>query len=74
MTKRQWKLKRQFIVKPQALQRWDQAFQCLLSLNTPALPMPLHPMAQKLELEEVAHASSSLCTCFDSTPGADPNN
>ena len=72
MRKRQWRLQRQFMAPPQAQRRWDQAFQCLLSLNK--LPLPLPPIAQKLELEEVAHASSSLCTCLDSTSGADPNN
>ncbi len=74
MRKRQWKPKRQFMDHPQAQRRWDQAFQCLLSLNKPPLPLPLPTLAQKLELEEVTHAGSSLCTCLDSASGADPNN
>jgi hypothetical protein len=74
MRKRHWKPQRQFMTHPQAQQRWDQAFQSLLSLNNSTLPLPLQPLAQKLELEEVAHASSSLCTGLNPTSGPGPNH
>jgi resolvase-like protein len=55
--KRQWTIQRHFTQIPQGQQRWDRAFQLILSWTLP-------PLAASCE-EEATHESCSLCTCFN---------
>lgn len=77
--KRQWRVTHQIIEKPDALSRWDRAYQCLLHLTVKNGSVILDNAIQKLPLptpvnQEVNNSEdSNLCQSFNtaSDPIAD---
>ena len=51
MKQRQWKTKRQLVARPDAQRRWDQAYQCLMSL-TLGSPAPSEAQVAQTQQEE----------------------
>lgn len=75
MKKRQWHVQRQFIEVPDAQQRWDRAYQFLLSWTpsmTPARQAPATDNAGEKGLDH--HEDCSLRSGFYPTAGSNANH
>jgi hypothetical protein len=65
--KHNWQVSRQFQSRPNAAERWDQAYQCLLRWTiTPSATPQANDVCSAPE-QEANHAHSRLRTCFDPT-------
>jgi hypothetical protein len=51
MKQRQWKTTRQFVERPDAQRRFDQAYQCLMSWTPAPTPSPVTQVAQATQEE-----------------------
>ncbi len=51
MKHRQWKITRQFLERPDAQRRWDQAYQCLMSWTPGPTPSTIAEEAQATQEE-----------------------
>jgi hypothetical protein len=68
-----WRVRRQALEHPDALHRWDRAYQLLLHLAVPAVPIPL--MADPgLAQEEDYHEAGGVCAGLDAPSGAGRNH
>ena len=74
MKRQQWTVTRRQVSHPAAERRWDQAYQLLLAVLTPAGPGLLDVDAPTGTMEEDRHARSRLHPGFDCAPGSGPNN
>ena len=72
MKHRQWKSTRQFLERPDAQRRWDQAYQCLMSWTQGPTPSPVAEGAQVTQEESDEH--SRLRSRLDPAPDADANH
>jgi hypothetical protein len=72
MKQRQWKITRQFVERPDAGRRWDQAYQCLMSWTSSPTPTPTTELAQapQEESDENCRVRSRL----HPTPEPDANH
>ena len=76
MPKRQWKIRRALIPKPEGQLCWDKAYQVLLQLsltNKVELADLLQPLNHTSELE-VKYENSDLCTSVYPTPDSVTND
>ena len=69
MKQRQWKTTRQFVARPDAQRRWDQAYQCLLSWTPGPKPSSEAQVAQVIQ--EKSDEDSRLRPRFH--PASDPD-
>ena len=70
--KRHWRVRRQTVARPDAMQRWDRAYQLLLQWT--AIPPAPAEVPAPLILPEASHARSDLWPCFDQPPGRTPDH
>ena len=71
--KRQWRLRRELLAAPDGQQRWDRAYQALLSWAEPATltPPPATGVQRISERKmEVGSVHSDLRAGVDAAPGA----
>ncbi len=68
--KHNWRIRRQTQSTPDALQRWDRAYQYLLQWTpTTRLDQPANPQPSVTSNKEVPNACSNLCPCLDRQSG-----
>ncbi len=72
MKHRQWKSTRQFLERPDAQRRWDQAYQCLMSWTLCPTPSPVAEVAQAAQ--EESDENSRLRSRLDPAPDPDANH
>ena len=72
MKHRQWKSTRQFLERPDAQRRWDQAYQSLMSWTQGPTPSPVAEVAQATQ--EESDENSRLCSRLDPAPDSDANH
>lgn len=65
--------KRHFVLKSNALQRWDQAYQLVLRSTLPALTS-LTQTTLTNNQGGIKDANSLIGSSFEPTSGSDPNN
>jgi hypothetical protein len=69
--KHQWHPRRALVVTPDGQQRWDRAYQSLLTWGQPpALPRPSPADQEARESQEGPHARSGICARLDAESGA----
>ena len=67
--KRQWRIRRDLLAAPDGHQRWDRAYQHLLSWTASSRP-PLMPPASGQQRAEVEHENRDLRASIDAAAGA----
>jgi hypothetical protein len=67
--KRHWCVRRQTVARPDAIQRWDRAYQSILQWSLEAQHRP-----DSQPRQEVYHACSSLCPSLDPFAGQAPDD
>jgi hypothetical protein len=71
--KRKWQVRRQFQPCPNAAERWDHAYQCLLRWTAQPESTVANDIWSAPE-QEANHAHSRLCTRLDSASSPEPNH
>lgn len=70
--KRSWRVHRRVQLHPDALQRWDRAYQQVLRLARPIEPASRPETALDRRAKgEVRDEGRDLCACLDSAAGSD---
>jgi hypothetical protein len=72
MKQRQWKTTRQFLERPDAQRRWDQAYQSLMNWTLAPTPSPVAEGAQATQ--EESDENSRLRSRLDPAPDPDANH
>lgn len=73
---RSWKVRRREVESPDALRRWDRAYQCLLQWEKAPQESPSSPEASPrsapadLPTQEAGHESRPLCPRLDPSTGS----
>ncbi len=71
--KREWKVQRSVIERPDGHRRWDRAYQCLLQWAKEAACSQTQPTLLSSPQED-DHGRSHLCSRFDSAPTIRPDD
>lgn len=75
MKKRHWQVKRHLMEMPDAQQRWDRAYQLLLSWTLSMTPSEQAPTTENVGEKGLDHHEDcSLRSCFHPTTDADANH
>jgi uncharacterized protein (UPF0548 family) len=72
MKPRSWRVTQQQIDLADATQRWDQAYQALLTWTAPPLPHRATDIVPNHDAQEVTDAHCPVSAGFDPTPSPEP--
>ncbi len=73
--KHQWRLRRELVETPDALRRWDRAYQCLLRWGSSTPPELTSAATERFpNPQEGSNASCGLCESVDPAPSSGANH
>ena len=74
MKPRPWRVSRDQIELVNATQRWDHAYQALLTWTADVLTQPATTTTPNHDAQEAPDAHCSICAGLDPTPSAEPGS